>query len=149
MGAFRSDAQDYQAEVDEAYSLADEAAKRNPEREDEAYKIADRYARQLADWQEEQAEPGVGQPLQGDAENRIAQRPHPQDWNICGDHQERRRQRHREATRQAGITDQEAGGHEGRECQGTQGRKASTVRLLHPLQQQPEHPLREEAHRAA
>lgn len=50
MGAFRSDAPDYQAEVDEAYSLADEAAKRNPEREDEAYKIADRYARQLADW---------------------------------------------------------------------------------------------------
>lgn len=50
MGAFRSDAQDYQAEVDEAYSLADEAAKRNPERKDEAYKIADRYARQLAEW---------------------------------------------------------------------------------------------------
>lgn len=50
MGAFRSDTQDYQAEVDEAYSLADEAAKRNPERKDEAYKIADRYARQLAEW---------------------------------------------------------------------------------------------------
>lgn len=50
MGAFRSDAQDYQAEVDEACSLADEAAKRNPERKDEAYKIADRYARQLAEW---------------------------------------------------------------------------------------------------
>lgn len=50
MGAFRSDTQDYQAEVDEAYSLADEAAKRNPERKDEAYNIADRYARQLAEW---------------------------------------------------------------------------------------------------
>ena len=50
MGTFRSDTPDYQAEVDEAYSLADEAAKRNPEREEEAYKIADRYARQLADW---------------------------------------------------------------------------------------------------
>lgn len=50
IGTFRSDTPDYQAEVDEAYSLADEAAKRNPEREDEAYKIADRYARQLADW---------------------------------------------------------------------------------------------------
>ena len=50
MGAFRSDVQDYQAQVDEAYSLADEAAKRNPERKDEAYKIADRYAKQLAEW---------------------------------------------------------------------------------------------------
>lgn len=50
MGTFRSDTPDYQAEVDEAYSLADEAAKRNPEREEEAYKIADRYARQLAEW---------------------------------------------------------------------------------------------------
>lgn len=50
MGTFRSDTPDYQAEVDEAYSLAAEAAKRNPEREEEAYKIADRYARQLADW---------------------------------------------------------------------------------------------------
>lgn len=50
MGTFRSDTPDYQAEVDEAYSLADEAAKRNPERTEEAYKIADRYARQLADW---------------------------------------------------------------------------------------------------
>lgn len=50
MGAFRSDAPDYQAEVDEAYSLANEAAKRKPERKDEAYNIADRYARQLAEW---------------------------------------------------------------------------------------------------
>lgn len=50
MGTFRSDASDYQAEVDEAYNLADEAAKRNPERAEEAYSVADRYARHLAEW---------------------------------------------------------------------------------------------------
>ena len=50
MGAFRSDASDYQGEVDEAWSIADEAAKRNPERAEEAYKLADRYARKLAEW---------------------------------------------------------------------------------------------------
>lgn len=50
MGSFRSDAPDYRAEVDEAYSLAEEAAERNPERAEEARGIADRYAKKLADW---------------------------------------------------------------------------------------------------
>lgn len=50
MGAYHSDASDYQGEVDEAWSIAEEAAKRNPKRAEEAYKVADRYARQLAEW---------------------------------------------------------------------------------------------------
>lgn len=50
MGNFRSDTPDYQAEVDEAYNLADEASGRDPERKDEAYSIADRYAKNLAEW---------------------------------------------------------------------------------------------------
>lgn len=50
MSAFRSDASDYQGEVDEVWSIADEAAERNPERAEEAYKLADRYAKQLAEW---------------------------------------------------------------------------------------------------
>ena len=50
MGGFRSDAPDYRADVDEAYSLAEEAAERNPERAEEARGIADRYAKKLADW---------------------------------------------------------------------------------------------------
>lgn len=50
MGSFRSDASEYQAEVDGAYNLAEEAADRNPERAEEAHGIADRYAKKLADW---------------------------------------------------------------------------------------------------
>lgn len=50
MGTFRSDEGDYRGEVDEAWSLADEASERNPERAGEAYLAADRYARRLAEW---------------------------------------------------------------------------------------------------
>lgn len=49
-GQYRSDTPEYMAEVDEAYSIADESAKRNPERKDEAYGIADRFSKRLAEW---------------------------------------------------------------------------------------------------
>lgn len=50
MRPYRSDAEDYSSEVDEAYKLADWAAERNPERADEARELADRYAQRLAAW---------------------------------------------------------------------------------------------------
>lgn len=50
MRPYRSDAEDYSSEVDEAYELAEWAAERNPERADEARDLADRYAQRLAAW---------------------------------------------------------------------------------------------------
>ncbi len=53
-GAFRSDVPEYCASVDEAYSLAEDAAKLCPERKDESLALADSSARYLAEWYNEQ-----------------------------------------------------------------------------------------------
>lgn len=50
MRPYRSDQDEYNAEVDEAYRLAEWAAERNPERAEEARDLAGRYAQRLADW---------------------------------------------------------------------------------------------------
>lgn len=50
MGDYQSDLPDYKDDVDEAWSIAEDAAKRNPERSDEAFKLADRYAKKLSEW---------------------------------------------------------------------------------------------------
>lgn len=50
MRPYRSDIDDYRAEVDKACQLADWAAERNPERAEEARALADRYAQSLAAW---------------------------------------------------------------------------------------------------
>ena len=50
MGAFRSDEPEYRERVDEAYSLAEEAAQRDPGCKERAFGMADRYAQKLAEW---------------------------------------------------------------------------------------------------
>lgn len=49
-GAYRSDVPDYQADVDEAWRLADEIAAQKPERAEELHALANRYAKKLAEW---------------------------------------------------------------------------------------------------